>query len=89
MSSPFLDSVRRVIRTLHYSIRTEQSYVSRIRQYIMYHGKRHPEEMSAIEVGEFLSYLANKRRVAAATQNQAQTSERCRNCSGTRMCLPP
>lgn len=71
MSSPFLDSVCRVIRTLHYSIRTEQSYVSWIRQYIMYHGKRHPEEMSSIEVGEFLSYLANERRVAAATQNQA------------------
>lgn len=59
MSSPFLDSVRRVIRTLHYSIRTEQSYVSWIRQYIMYHGKRHPEEMSTVEVGEFLSYPAS------------------------------
>ena len=27
--------------------------------------------MSVVEVGEFLSYLANERNVAAATQNQA------------------
>lgn len=71
MSSHFLESVSRVIRTLHYSIRTEQAYLYWIRQYILYHGKRHPEDMSVVEVGEFLSYLANERRVAAATQNQA------------------
>lgn len=71
MASPFLESVRRVIRTLHYSIRTEQSYLYWVRQYILFHGKRHPDEMSAVEVGQFLSYLANERHVAAATQNQA------------------
>ena len=71
MASPFLESVRRVIRTLHYSIRTEQSYLYWIRKYILFHGKRHPEEMSVVEVGQFLSYLANERQVAAATQNQA------------------
>jgi len=71
MSSAFLESVRRVIRTLHYSIRTEQAYLSWIKQYILYHNKKHPEEMSVIEVGDFLSYLANERHVAAATQNQA------------------
>jgi hypothetical protein len=71
MSSFFLESVCRVIRTLHYSIRTEQAYLSWIKQYILSHGKRHPDEMSVVEVGKFLSYLANERRVAAATQNQA------------------
>jgi integron integrase len=71
MSSAFLDSVRRAIRTLHYSIRTEQAYLSWIKQYILFHGKRHPQDMSVVEVGEFLSYLANERNVAAATQNQA------------------
>ena len=71
MSSAFLESVRRVIRTLHYSIRTEQAYLSWIKQFILYHNKKHPGEMSVIEVGDFLSYLANERHVAAATQNQA------------------
>ena len=71
MQSPFLDSVRRIIRTLHYSIRTEQAYLYWIKQYILYHKKRHPDEMSAVEVGDFLSYLANERSVSASTQNQA------------------
>jgi integron integrase len=71
MSSPFLEDVRRVIRTLHYSIRTEKSYLYWIRFYILYNNKRHPRDMSVIEVGKFLSYLANEREVAAATQNQA------------------
>ena len=71
MPSPFLESVRRVIRTLHYSIRTEQSYLSWIRQFILFHNKRHPSAMGVTEVGAFLSYLANERQVAAATQNQA------------------
>jgi integron integrase len=59
------------MRTLHYSIRTEQSYLSWIRQFILFHHKRHPSEMGGSEVGEFLSYLANERHVSASTQNQA------------------
>jgi integron integrase len=71
MESSFLNSVRRSIRTLHYSIRTEQAYLSWIRQYILFHNKRHPSGMGVAEVGKFLSYLANERHVSAATQNQA------------------
>ncbi len=46
-----LDEVRNVIRRLHYSIRTEQTYVNSIRRFILLHGKRHPAEMGAPEVG--------------------------------------
>ncbi len=42
-----------------------------IRQYILFHGKRHPTEMGAAEVSAFLTHLAVKRQVAASTQNQA------------------
>ena len=66
-----LDEVRRLIRTKHYSRRTEESYCDWIRRFILHHGKRHPREMGAPEVEEFLSYLANDRNVAASTQNQA------------------
>lgn len=31
----------------------------------------HPKDMGENEIIEFLSYLANERKVAAATQNQA------------------
>ena len=66
-----LDEVRGKLRFLHYSLRTEQSYVGWIKRYILFHGKRHPKEMGATEVTAFLSSLAVERNVAAATQNQA------------------
>ena len=66
-----LDQVRDVMRLRHYSIRTEQSYVDWIRRFILFHGKRHPDEMSEREVSEFLTYLAREGHVAASTQNQA------------------
>lgn len=66
-----LDQVREVLRFGHYSIRTEQAYVGWIKRYIFFHGKRHPREMGASEVGRFLSHLAVEGQVAAATQNQA------------------
>lgn len=66
-----LDEVRDKLRFLHYSLRTEHSYVGWIKRYILFHGKRHPKDMGAAEVGAFLSSLAVERNVAAATQNQA------------------
>lgn len=42
-----------------------------IKRFILYHGKRHPREMSGSEVEAFLSQLAVDRNVAASTQNQA------------------
>ena len=70
-SKKLLDRVRDAIRLKHYSIRTEGSYVSWIRRYILFHGKRHPNEMGAPEVEAFLTHLAVKENVAASTQNQA------------------
>jgi hypothetical protein len=46
-----LDQVRNVIRLKHFSLRTEQAYVYWIRRFILFHGKRHPAEMSEKEVG--------------------------------------
>ena len=69
--SQLLDQTRDRIRTLHYRIRTEDSYVLWAKQFILFHRKRHPLEMGEAEVGEFLTYLAVERNVAASTQNQA------------------
>ena len=66
-----LDSVRDALRTRHYSRRTVEAYVGWIRRYILFHDKRHPDEMGAGEVTEFLTNLAVKGRVSASTQNQA------------------
>jgi integron integrase len=67
-----MDQVREVLRYYHYSYRTEQSYTAWILQYIkFYGGQTHPKKLGKYEVERFLSYLAEKRHVAAATQKQA------------------
>ena len=69
-----LDKVRERIRLKHYSIRTEQAYVDWIKRFILFHGKRHPEDMGAPEIVAFLTDLAVERNVAAATQNLARSA---------------
>jgi integron integrase len=66
-----LDQVRETIRVKHYSPKTEDAYVGWVRRYILFHGKRHPSEMGADQVAQFLSHLALENQVAASTQNQA------------------
>jgi integron integrase len=71
-SSPkLLDRIRWHMRMKHYSIRTEQAYVDWIRRFILFHHKRHPNEMGEREITEFLTHLAVEKSVAASTQNQA------------------
>jgi site-specific recombinase XerD len=71
-----LDRVRAVIRACHYSRRTEKAYAAWIRRFILFHGKRHPTEMGAAEVTQFLSALVVDKDVAASTQNQALSAIR-------------
>jgi len=66
-----LDQVSDALRTKHYSYRTEQTYLDWIKRYILFHHKRHPNEMGANEIRAFLTHLAVERKVAASTQNQA------------------
>jgi integron integrase len=70
-SPRLLDRLATALRTRHYSRRTEDAYVHWVRRFILFHGKRHPQELGAIEVTEFLSSLATDRGVSSSTQNQA------------------
>ena len=75
------DQVREVMRFHHYSPRTERTYLQWIRRYLKFHrrpdqcgpqrGWRHPRDLGAAEVARFLSDLAMRLKVAAATQKQA------------------
>ena len=69
-----LDQVREKLRLKHYSIRTEQAYLDWIKRFILFHGKKHPAAMAALEVEAFLTHLAVDRNVAASTQNQAMSA---------------
>ncbi|MHB8385448.1 phage integrase N-terminal SAM-like domain-containing protein [Metallibacterium sp.] len=66
-----MDEVRRRLRLKHHSLRTEKVYVAWIKRFILFHGKRHPRTLGAIQVERFLSELAMHGGVAASTQNQA------------------
>jgi integron integrase len=74
-SSRLLDQLREVIRYKHYSLRTEEAYTYWVTFYIRWHGRngqlRHPRDMGADEVQQFLAMLATQRRVSVSTHNQA------------------
>jgi site-specific recombinase XerD len=69
-----LDQVRGKIRLKHYSIRTEQAYTDWIKRYILHFDKQHPKDLGAVQVEQFLTYLAVQGNVAASTQNQAKSA---------------
>ncbi len=70
----FLYKVRGKIRFKHYSLIAENTYLSWIKQFTLYHCKRHPAGLGAAEVETFLTYLAAQRHVI--------TSYSLRLCSG-------
>lgn len=66
-----LDQMRDEMRRRHLSLRTEQTYLHWVKRYILFHGKRHPQDMGEAEITAFLTHLAKDRRCSASTQNQA------------------
>jgi integrase len=71
MAQKLLDRMRARLRTRHYSIRTEDSYVQWAKRFILFRGKRHPSSIGAAEINEFLTHLAVERNVSSSTQSQA------------------
>lgn len=69
-SKRLLDQVRERIRGLHYSRRTELSYLHWVKGFIRFHGIRHPAEMGGPEVEAYLTWLADARGVSASTHRQ-------------------
>ena len=67
-----LHQARQVLRTKHYSYRTEQSYLGWIERFIRFHGLRHLRELGAAEVKRFLTDLAVQGHVSASTIQSAQ-----------------
>lgn len=69
-----LEQVRTVIRLKHLSLRTEDSYLSTIRRFIVFHGKRHPAALGPDAIRDYLTHLAVEEHVAASTQNVARNA---------------
>ncbi len=70
-STKLMDRLREAIRVRHYSRRTEKAYARWVREFILFHDKRHPESLDRLHVESFLTHLAVDRQVSASTQNQA------------------
>jgi integron integrase len=66
-----LDQLGEVLRSRHYSRRTEEAYRHWVRRYILFHNIRHPADLGEAEINAFLTHLAVKEKVSASTQNQA------------------
>lgn len=67
----FMDRFRAFIRARQLAFRTEKTYCLWVREFIRFHGKRHPQTMGADEVNTWLSHLANNRSVSVNTQKTA------------------
>ncbi|MBK9927094.1 MAG: integron integrase [Anaerolineales bacterium] len=66
-----LDQYSDNIRLKQYSPRTEKTYIHWVREYILFHNKRHPREMGVPEINQFITHLVVERNASASTQNQA------------------
>lgn len=69
--SKLLEQMRNTLRVKHYAYSTEREYINWCKRYILFHDKRHPQEMGKNEIEEFLTHLAVNENVSASTQNQA------------------
>jgi Phage integrase, N-terminal SAM-like domain len=58
-----LDQVRTTIRLRGMSYQTEKTYADWIKRFILFHNKRHPKEMGAPEICDFLVHLVNDRNM--------------------------
>jgi integron integrase len=66
-----LDQVTEAVRVRGMSPSTARAYRNWVKRFVLFHQLRHPAELDARHVSQFLSHLALERNVSASTQNQA------------------
>ena len=72
--SPFLNEISDFMMARRYSKRTIKTYITWIRAYINFNGKKHPSELGSADIKRFLTHLAVNRNVSASTQALALNS---------------
>ena len=66
-----LDQLRVHMRSRNLAYKTEQTYLSWIKNFIYFHGKKHPRMLGAKEINEYLTHLAVHKNLAVNTQKTA------------------
>jgi len=69
-----LRQIRKQCRLRHYSVRTEESYIRWINQFLVFTSMRNPAGTGKAEITAFLTHLAGTKTLAPSTQNQALSS---------------
>lgn len=67
----FTDKLRVFIRERNLAYATEQTYLSWIMRFIRFHDMKHPEDMRASHVEQFLNHLSVQRNCSDSTQRTA------------------
>ena len=67
----FYRRFRSAMRVRHYSIRTERAYEQWIGRLLSFYKAKPADSIDADDIQRYLNYLAEERKVAASTQNQA------------------
>lgn len=67
----FYSRFRSAMRVRHYSIRTERAYAQWIGRLLSFYIDKPADSIDADDIHSYLNYLAEERKVAASTQNQA------------------
>ena len=67
----FYSKFRSAIRLRHYSIRTERAYEQWVGRLLSFFKDKPVDSIDADDIQTYLNYLAEERKVAASTQNQA------------------
>ncbi len=70
-SRSFIHSLQRSLRDKGYAYKTEKTYIHWIKRFIFYHKKKHPQDMGAPHINQFLSALGHDRHCSPATQRIA------------------
>ncbi len=71
MAKKLLQQFQDYMITKHYAKRTWQSYKNWAKNYILFHNKQHPANMTKQHVEAYLTHLAVTKHVTTSTQNQA------------------
>ena len=69
-----LEQLSRALRARRYSPRTEEAYRAWVREFVVHHGMRHPEDLGADEINAFLTHLVVARRLGPSSQGQARAA---------------
>lgn len=65
------EDMRKVLRLMHRSYRTEQAYIAWVRQLYFFIKNKSPFSLESKDVKDFMTYLVVEKNVAISTQNQA------------------